>query len=1051
MLDKTSITKLTSFHVKWYQSLVFKFTSLAILLAMIPLAIASYVHYTDSTKSIKNRTYEDLQQSTILQKKFFINWFDYRQRDIKYLSQSNTVVTLMTNLLESFEESKGSLEDFVYSDEYFKTGIDFDGELHRFQNNYDYIYDVFFIDLKGNILYTNEHESDFGTSLISGPYKETKLAGAFKKTLADKRVHFSDLELYKPSNNIVAGFLTAPIMNENSVCIGVLATQIKLDKIYTLFEANKEIQNGVIQTYVVGSDGLLRSPLSKEHTKILKQVVDTKQFRLWKNEHATDASTFISDMHEEIFIYKNSFGEDVLGIHHDIDILGVHWALISELDVSVVTNLQEEIIENTSLIAFLLLLVIISVSIFLIKYLIGPITDLMELVKQFGSGKRDVKISIHNNNEVGVLAEHIDEMIQTIKKSENELDEQKFALNAHSIVAVTDVGGNITYVNSKFEEISGYSKEELIGKNHRILNSKEKQKSYWKSMYETISSGLVWRDEIKNINKQGEEYWVDTSIVPFMNSDGEIVSYVSVRTDITEQKRDELALIEAKKIADESVKAKSEFFASMSHEIRTPMNGIIGMLGLLLKTKLSESQHHQAYLAQTSAQALLNLINDILDFSKFEADKLELEQKAFNIHDDFGDFAESIAFKAQEKGVHVILDMKDVHQKTILGDAYRIRQVLNNIVSNAIKFTHEGYVLITVSLLELNEEEGRLSISVKDTGIGIASDKIAKLFDSFSQVDSSTTRKYGGTGLGLAIVKKLVAIMDGNIDVSSQEGVGSIFSVEIAVAFDKDNVTVSPDEPVNGKKALILDACKKSAEVLAWQLQEWGMEVDTQKDSQHSYDIIFISKDENAFKLGESLKQEYVNARLILMTSLEDTANVSHYTDFIYDTYFSQPTTTQDIFKALRTLKNRYSSNEIYIENQDENSIEFDKNTKILLVDDNKVNQLVALGLLEEFGLDADVANNGLEAIKAVENAIDEPYEIILMDCQMPEMDGYDATLLLKSGEHGESVAKIPIVAMTANAMDGDKEKCFASGMDDYISKPIDPERLEEVLRKYLL
>ncbi|MDF1879646.1 response regulator, partial [Sulfurimonas sp. SAG-AH-194-C20] len=891
-----------------------------------------------------------------------------------------------------------------------------------------------------------------GTSLITGDYKDTKFADVFKKTCKDQEIHFSDLEHYAPSNNIVAGFFTAPIINENGIFIGVFAVQIKLERIYELFKENAFIENGMMQTYLVGEDAYLRSPIRGDSAQVLELKIQTQQYKLWIEEHKKN---YVNNVHvdntEKIFIYKNPLNKNVFGIHHDIHILGVHWALISEMDIAVIENLQNDIINKTLITAFILFLMIIAVAILLSGYLVQPILHLIELVKKFEDGNRDIEITIHNDNEIGALAKHFDAMVKSIRESEAQLDEQKFALNAHAIVTVTDSNGNITYANKKFEEISGYTQEELIGHNHRMLNSGEHSKEYWGKMYKDISKGLVWRDEVKNINKNEDVYWVDMTIVPFLDDHGGVVSYVAIRTDITEKKTDEFALIEAKKIADESVKVKAEFFASMSHEIRTPMNGIIGMLGLLLKTKLSETQHHQAYLAQTSAQALLSLINDILDFSKFEASKLELEYKAFNLRDVFGDFAEAIAFKAQEKGVDVILDVKDIRVQKVVADEYRIKQILNNLVSNAIKFTDEGHVLITVSLLELNEVQGRLYISVEDTGIGIPKDKIEKLFDSFSQVDSSTTRKYGGTGLGLSIVEKLVQIMDGKVDVSSVEGKGSEFSIEISVNLVEDSASVVPDVDIEAKHALILDKSIKSAEVLAKQLKHWGMLVDLKERSKNNYDIIFITKDENTLEYGKSLQEKYKNARFILMTSLEDTANVSEYIESVFDTHFPQPATTQDMFKALDTLKSTYSADTIYEDTQETQSTAFNPDTKILLVDDNKVNQLVALGLLEEFELDADIANNGLEALEKVKEAGSEQYEIILMDCQMPEMDGYDATRALKSGEYGEDVRNIPVVAMTANAMEGDKEKCFASGMNDYISKPIDPQRLEEVLRKYLL
>ncbi|MDQ7044176.1 MAG: ATP-binding protein [Sulfurimonas sp.] len=916
-------------YVKWYQSLVFKFTLILTLLSILPLFIISYNNYIDTTESIKEQTYKDIEQNIMLQNKFLLNWFDYRKIDIQNLSQSSNTVELMEEILYTFKKRAMPLEEFAQSAYYFSSTIDKESDLRRFAYDYKYIVDVYLIDLDGNILYSNEATSDFGTSLMTGPYKDTKFANAFRATINDKKLHFSDLEHYMPTGNDVVGFLTAPIIDEERLNIGVLAIQIRLDKIYALFQESTLLEKGMIQTYLVGMDGLLRSPLGNDTSKILKTKIHTEQFDLWKKKHVSDRE-INKNQKEHVFMYKDPFNKDVFGIHHDIDILGVHWAIVSEADAIIITHMKAEIINKTLLVTFMLFMAIVVVVRLLYRYLVEPILNLIEQVKRFEDGDREVKIKIDSQNEIGALSEYFCEMVETIKK-------------------------------------------------------------------------------------------------------------------------DELALLQAKVMLEESMQVKSEFFASMSHEIRTPMNGIIGMLGLLLKTKLSQTQHHQAYLAQTSAQALLNLINDILDFSKFEANKLELECKPFNLRDDFGDFAEAIAFKAQEKGVDVILDLKDMSLQTVVADAYRIKQILNNLVGNAIKFTNEGYVLLRSSLVILDKENARLKIVVEDTGIGIAQDKISKLFDSFSQVDSSTTRKYGGTGLGLAIVKKLVEIMDGTIEVTSIESVGTKVSLDIAVKLEENTPEVLPDMEVTSKKVLILDKSQKSAEVLAEQLKHWGMIVDCVEVGGEEYDIIFIAKDENAMALGESLHLKYINARFILMTSLAETTNVQEYMKSVYDTHFPQPTTTQDIFKALDTLKSTYSPDGVYEAQEESEKSEFKKDTKILLVDDNKVNQLVALGLLEELGLDADTANNGLQAIKAVEDAGSEPYEIIFMDCQMPEMDGYDATRALKSGEHGEDVKNIPIIAMTANAMEGDKEKCFASGMDDYISKPIDPLLLEEILKKYLL
>ena len=1033
--------------VVWYKSLAFTIILGFVPLSIIPMLLISYENYKTSAADITKTSYDNLKQASLLDKKFIKNWFHYRQTDIKNWSQTRTNIEFLSKLQETFVEEKSSIESFVKSDTYKDITLSMESDMLRTVKNYDYIYDLFLIDLEGNVLYTVEKESDLGTNLRKGPFSSTKFALAVQKTIDDKKLHFSDLEFYEPSNNTIAGFLTAPMFNASGEMIGVFAIQIKLDIIYDLFHEEKLDHDEFIY-YLVGEDGLLRSKIYAE-SEILKLKVNTQQFNLWRDEHGKNG-VHDTDEDETIFSYLDPYERSVFGIHQDINLLGVKWVLIGETNLESVNHLKEEIIQKSLIYLLVMLFIIIVLSILITRYIARPIVSLTGIIKEFASGSRNIKVAIKTENELGILATYFEDMMMKIQKSENALDEQKHALNAHSIVAVTDVTGKITYVNDKFVDISGYLKEELIGQNHKILNSGDNTKEYWADMYKTIAQGKVWHDEIRNVTKTGEYYWVNTTIVPFLDELGKPKSYIAIRTDITDKKVDEIALIQARAIAEESVKAKSEFFASMSHEIRTPMNGVIGMLGLLLNSKLSDAQKHQAYLAQSSAKALLNLINDILDFSKVEAGKVELDITPFNVRDDFGDFAEAISFKAQEKGVAVVLDMKDVDIDIIEADSHRIRQILNNLVSNAIKFTHEGYVLIKVALVKQNDRDARLKITIKDTGIGIPQNKIKTLFDSFSQVDTSTTRKYGGTGLGLAIAKKLSLLMDGDIKVSSQESVGSEFKLDIAVKLSSEASIVTPNVSVKDKKVLILDQCSVSTDTLCAQLKHWGMKVATSLDKSVVYDIIFISKDKNALRLAQELKVHYPRARFILMTSLAEAANISEYMESVYDSHFPQPATTKDILNALKVLSLEYKVETLSVVQERKNSDSFSKDIRILLVDDNKVNQLVANGILEEMGLEADVANNGLEALKALEEAGDKAYDIVLMDCQMPKMDGYEATRIIKSGEMGDEIEKTPVIAMTANAMDGDKEKCFAAGMDDYISKPIDPDKLEAVLRQYL-
>ena len=757
------------------------------------------------------------------------------------------------------------------------------------------------------------------------------------------------------------------------------------------------------------------------------------------------------------------------------------------------------------IVAVFLLVIFTFTSLFFVRQVTRPLRQLSGAAERVEGGDLSVRVPVARRDEIAALGESFNSMVAKLKEyqeenlakvAELEAAEEKYRgifENAIEGIFQTAPDGSFLSANPAMAEILGYeSAEELLQSVTDVGAQVYVDPDRRDELLERLSDeGEVRGFEIELHRKDRTRIWGMLSSRAIRDESGEMRYLEGLLEDISDRKRAEEEVRRyqqhleelvaerteewrrAKEDAEAANRARGEFLANMSHEIRTPMNGVLGMAELLEETQLTDEQRDQVETIIRSASALLTIMNDILDFSKIEAGKLELSPVPCDLQVAVEEVGVLMGTKAEEKRIEMGVRLAPDAPRWVVADPGRVRQILVNLAGNAVKFTEEGHVLIDVECPDCSDEEATFRFRVEDTGIGMSPEEQRKIFEKFVQADSSTTRKYGGTGLGLAISKQLVQIMGGTLTVESEEGKGSVFSFTVTLPrYSGEPEPESPQVDLSGVPILVVDDIPVNRRIVAELLEKWGIPHAQASSGHEALDRLREAhKSGNPFALaildhqmpgmdGEELAELIRESKrledtiLVMLTSMGHRHDAHRFVRKGFAAYLTKPVRASQLYDALVSVWSARQRGEKPVvpsgEPADAAPTEGPAQkrpqvaARVLLAEDNPVNQKVILGMFAKFGCEVDVSNHGQEALQRLE---EREYDIIFMDCQMPVLDGFEATERIRALEG--PAQHTPIVAMTAHAMAGDREKCLAAGMDDYQSKPIKLDALETVLLKY--